>query len=317
MSDSFSLFPRQASTQAVRTDLNFFLLLGFSCAILLLVLCLVVGFSARYRQGSTAKRGELPEPLKREIEIGWTAATLFFALFFFWWASATLLGQLAPPKNALEIHVVAKQWMWKVQQPSGAREINALHAPEGVPVKLVMTSQDVIHSFYVPEFRMKQDVLPGRYTEAWFQARYPGTFHLECAEYCGTDHARMGGVVVVLSQPDYAKWLARQPESLGLEREGAALYVSLGCARCHEGTVAGVSAPRLLGIWGKPVQVAGGGTRTVDEAWLRAAIMTPDSARVAGWPPEMPGYQGVISEDDLVRLIAYLKALGQNREAQS
>lgn len=315
MSD-FAVFPRQASTQAVRTDLNFFILLGFSCAIILLVLCLVVGFSARYRQGSTAKRGELPERMKKEIEIGWTTATLFFALFFFWWASSTLLRQLPPPKNALEIHVVAKQWMWKIQHPNGAREIDTLHAPEGVPVKLVMTSQDVIHSFYVPEFRIKQDVLPGRYVETWFQARYPGVFQLECAEYCGLDHARMGGTVVIMSQADYAKWVARQPESMGLEHEGAALYVSLGCSRCHEGT-SGVRAPSLHGIWDKPVQVAGGATRTVDETWLRDAIMTPDAARVAGYPPEMPGYQGVISEDDLVRLIAYLKALGQNREARS
>jgi cytochrome c oxidase subunit II len=316
MSDTFSIFPKQASVQAIRTDLNFFLLLGFSCGISLLVLCLVVGFAARYRQGSTAKRGEMAERRKKEIEIGWTSATFFFALFFFWWASATLLRQLPPPNNALEIHVVAKQWMWKVQHPTGAREINTLHAPEGVPVKLVMTSQDVIHSFYVPEFRMKQDVLPGRYTQTWFQARYPGVFHLECAEYCGTDHARMGGTIVVLSQADYAKWAAAQPESIGLAREGAALYVSLGCSRCHEGTSA-VSAPSLRGIWGKPVLVASGGTRMVDETWLREAIMTPDAARVAGFPPEMPGYQGVISEDDLVRLIAYLKALGQNREAQS
>jgi cytochrome c oxidase subunit 2 len=316
MSDTFSIFPEAASVQAQRTDLNFFLLLGFSCAIALLVLCLVIGFAARYRQGSTARRGGLAEHRANEIEIGWTSATFFFALFFFWWASATLLRQLPPPKDALEIHVVAKQWMWQIQHPSGAREIDTLHAPEGVPVRLVMTSQDVIHSFYVPEFRMKQDVLPGRYTETWFQARYPGVFHLECAEYCGTDHARMGGTVVVMSQADYAKWVAAQPESIGLEREGAALYVSLGCSRCHEGA-SGVRAPSLHGIWGKPVQVAGGGTRIVDETWLREAIMTPDVARVAGYPPEMPGYQGVISEDDLVRLIAYLKALGQNREAQS
>jgi cytochrome c oxidase subunit 2 len=312
----FELFPKQASEQALRTDLDFFILLAFSVGIVILVLVLVVGFSARYRQGSTAPRGEIPERRKKEIEIGWTVATLFFALFFFWWASSTLLTQLTPPKNALEIHVVAKQWMWKIQHPSGAREINTLHAPEGVPVRLVMTSQDVIHSFYVPEFRMKQDVLPGRYTETWFTARYPGTFHLECAEYCGTDHARMGGDIVVMSQADYAKWAAAQPESVGLDREGAAIYVSLGCSRCHEGASA-VRAPNLHGLWGTKVVLTGGAVRNVDEAFLRDAIMTPDRARVAGYPPEMPGYQGVISEDDLVRLIAYLKALGQNREARS
>ena len=316
MGGSFSLFPKQASIQAVQTDRVFLILLGFSVAIILLVLALVVGFAARYRQGSTARRGPLPEALQHEIEIGWTVGALFFGLFFFWWASSTLLSQLAPPEGSLEIHVEAKQWMWKLQHPNGAREINALHAPVGVPVKLIMTSQDVIHSFYVPEFRMKQDVLPGRYTETWFKARYPGTFHLECAEYCGTDHSRMGGEVVILSQADYAKWAAAQPESIGLDREGAALYVSLGCSRCHEGA-SPVKAPSLHGLYGREVALANGGSRTVDENYLRDAILTPDRARVAGYPPEMPGYQGVISEEDLVRLIAYLKTLGQNREARS
>jgi cytochrome c oxidase subunit 2 len=316
MSRALTLFPEQASVQARHTDLVFFILLGFSAFIILLVLGLVIGFAARYRQGSTARRDPLPPALQHEIEIGWTVGALFFALFFFWWASSTLLSQLAPPKGALEIHVEAKQWMWKLQHPNGAREINALHAPVGVPVKLVMTSQDVIHSFYVPEFRMKQDVLPGRYTETWFKALYPGTFHLECAEYCGLDHAGMGGDIVILSPADYAKWAAAQPESIGLDREGAALYVSLGCSRCHEGA-SPIRAPSLHGLYGQKVALASGGARLVDENFLRDAILTPERARPAGYPPEMPGYLGVISEDDLVRLIAYLKTLGQTPEARS
>lgn len=303
-----SLLPPQASAYAPRVDHIYLAILGLSAVILLLVLGLVVGFSIRYRNGSKAYRGPLPAVVSREFEIGWTSATLFLGVFLFWWAGASQLSQLRPPKNALEIHVVAKQWMWKTQHPSGTREINTLHAPLGVPVKLIMTSQDVIHSFYVPAFRMKQDVLPGRYTETWFRATRPGTYHLFCAEYCGLDHARMGGTIVVLPQAEYARWTTAQPQGDDLAHQGAALFRSLGCAGCHVGSGT-VRAPDLHGLYGAQVPLQGGGFRLADESYLRDSILLPRKDVVAGYAPVMPSFTGIISEDQLVPLIAYLKSL--------
>jgi cytochrome c oxidase subunit 2 len=298
----------QASSYAPQVDRIMVAILGLSAFILLVVLALVIGFSVRYRNGSRAYRGPLPAGLSREFEIGWTSASLFLGLFLFWLASSSQLSQLIPPEHALEIHVVAKQWMWKTQHPSGAREINSLHAPAGVPVKLIMTSQDAIHSFYVPAFRMKQDVLPGRYTQIWFKATKPGTYHLFCAEYCGLDHARMTGTVVVLPPAAYARWTSAQPQGDDLAHQGAALFQSLGCAGCHVRSAA-VRAPDLAGLYGRRAPLQGGGFRRADEAYLRDSILQPRKDVVAGYEPIMPSFQGVISEDDLVPLIAYLKSL--------
>ena len=228
MNQIFSL--PEASTHATRVDQIFFGLLVLSGLTLLVVFSLVLILAIRYRRGSAAKRGTLPEIVSREFEIGWTAATLFLFAFLFWWAASADLGSLAAPAGALEIHVVAKQWMWKTQHPNGAREIDALHVPVDKPVRLVMTSQDVIHSFFVPAFRVKQDVVPGRETEIWFQATKTGVFPLLCAEYCGTDHSMMLGRITVMRQEDYADWLTKQPEGDDLAHVGAKLFVSQGCS---------------------------------------------------------------------------------------
>jgi cytochrome c oxidase subunit 2 len=188
-----SLLPRQASTFAPQTDSLYFVLLGVSGGIVLLVFALIVVFSIRYRRGSSAKRGTLPLLIQHEFEIGWTSATLFAFLMLFWWAGSNEVSQLLPPRDAMEIHVVAKQWMWKIQHPNGAREINMLHVPVDEPVRLDMTSQDVIHSFAVPAFRIKQDILPGRYVETGFRATETGVFHLFCTQFCGTAHSGMVG----------------------------------------------------------------------------------------------------------------------------
>lgn len=297
----------EASTFAPKVDLLFWAMCGVSLAIMLLVGTLVLFFSIKYRRGTAAKRGPVPEKISREVEIGWTAATAFAFLFIFWFAAVAETAQFEIPKRAMEIHVVAKQWMWKVEHPNGAREIDALHVPVGVPVRLVMTSQDVIHSFYVPAFRMKHDVLPGRYVEAAFTATEPGTFHLFCAEYCGTDHSRMIGSVVVMSGPDYARWSAGQLQGDSLAQQGRVLFERMGCSGCH-GASAQVRAPDLAGIYGRPQPMTGGGFVTADESYLRDSIMLPQKDVVAGYPPIMPSYEGVASEDDLVRLIAYLKS---------
>ncbi|WP_374944134.1 cytochrome c oxidase subunit II [Sphingomonas sp.] len=299
--------PVEASTFAPRIDGIFFALCLVSGVVVALVGGLILFFAIKYRRGTAAPRGAVPSRVSREVEIGWTAATLFAFLFVFWFAAVAETSQFEVPKKAMEVHVVAKQWMWKIEHPNGAREINALHVPVGVPVRLVMTSQDVIHSFFVPAFRFKHDVLPGRYVEAWFEATKVGTFHLFCAEYCGTDHARMGGGIVVQTPTDYARWTAAQPQGDSLADQGAVLFERMGCSGCHGGSTR-IRAPNLQGIYGRPQPVEGGGFVTADESYLRDSILLPQKDVVAGYAPIMPSYQGVASEDDLIRLIAYLKS---------
>ena len=296
----------QASTYAPRVDALFWLLCAMSGAIILLVTGLLLWFSIKYRRGTKAKRGALPTRFTHEVEIGWTAATFFAFIFVFWWAAAVQIEDVPIPKDAMEIHVVAKQWMWKIEHPNGQREIDALHVPLGVPIKLVMTSQDVIHSFFVPAFRVKQDVLPGRYTELNVTPDRVGTFRLECAEYCGTDHSAMTGGVTVMRPGDYARWSEAQPQGDTLAQQGRAAFERLGCSGCHAAS-APVHAPMLTGIYGRPQPMQGGGFKTADEEYLHDSIMLPQKDVVAGYAPIMPSYQGVASEDDVVRLIAYLK----------
>lgn len=303
-----ALWPPTASDQAARFDLLFTGLLVISGAILLLVVMLLLVFCARYRRGSAAPRGDLPEVLKRDVEIGWTTATLFLALFLFWWAGATQLRADAPPPGALELHVAAKQWMWKIRHPNGTREINTLHVPRGEAVRLVMTSQDVIHSFYVPAFRLKRDVLPGRYTEMWFRPTVAGDYPLFCAEFCGTDHARMIGQVSVMEPGDYAGWVARQPLEDDIAGEGAALFAALGCSGCHAAASA-VHAPLLAGLYGRAVHLSDGRTVQADPAYIRDSILQPKRAIVAGFEPIMPSFEGLVDEGELQRLVAYIQSL--------
>ena len=262
----------------------------------------------KYRRGSKATRREIPEWLGHEIEIGWTLATLFLFLFIFWWAGTRELTALAPPQDALEIHVVAKQWMWRVQHPSGARELDELHVPSGTPVRLAMTSEDVIHDLYLPALRLKQDILPDRYTYLWFTATKTGTFHLTCAEYCGTDHSVMAGKLVIVAPQDYARWTAEQPQGDDLAHQGEALFRSLGCSGCHT-PGSSVHAPDLHGVYGHLIQLTDGRTVTADEAYLRDSILLPNKDIVAGYSPIMPSFSGVATEDQLVELLAYLKSL--------
>ena len=300
--------PEAASAQAVQTDQIYYVLLALSGAVIVLVGALLLIFSIRYRRGSKAKRGALPPIMSKEFEIGWTSATLFLALFIFWWVSSSQLSALVAPKNALEIHVVAKQWMWKTQHSNGAREINELHVPVDTPVRLVMTSEDVIHSFFVPAFRMKKDVLPGRYTETWFRATKLGVFHLFCAEYCGSEHSRMTGRIVVMQADGYARWLAAQPEGDGLAKAGEAVFRARGCSGCHSET-SKVHAPNLNGLYGRKVQLADGRTVTADEAYLRDSMLLPRRDVAAGFEPIMPSYAGILTDGEIISLTAYIRSL--------
>ncbi len=306
--NSFRLFPEEASTQAPVTDTLFLILMIVSAAIIILVLALVITFSLRYRRGTTVNRGPLRELSSREFEIGWTAGTCFLALFLFWWSGSANLSTLVPPRDAMEIHVVGKQWMWKTQHSNGAREINALHVPVHEPVKLIMTSEDVIHSFYVPDFRIKRDLVPGRYTQTWFNATKTGTFHLFCTQFCGTEHSRMIGEVVVMPKDEFAKWLHEQPQSADISKEGAALFASLGCASCHEGK-SRVHAPQLAGLYGKPVHLRDGRVLTADDAYIRDTILEPGKHVVAGYEALMPSFDGLVGDDEILRLTAYIRSL--------
>jgi cytochrome c oxidase subunit 2 len=301
------LLPIAASTEADKVDLIFYSLLVLAGLITLLVFGLILFFAIRYRRGSKASRASMPEFLSKEVEIGWTLATLLTFLFVFWWASSADLSALVPPKGALDVHVLAKQWMWKVEHSNGAREINELHVPIDKPVRLLMQSQDVIHSFFVPAFRIKQDVVPGRENQTWFQATKLGTFHLLCAEYCGTDHSVMRGRIVVMRPEDYAAWLAGQPEGDDLAHRGATLFVSSGCSGCHAAS-SKVHAPKLTGLYGRAVQLSDGRSVVADDAYIRDSILQPKRDIVAGYEPIMPSYSGILDDGDIQSLIAYMRA---------
>jgi cytochrome c oxidase subunit II len=303
----------EISRYATSVDVKFIVLTVLSAIIVLLIFILVVTFSMRYRRGSSAKRGPLPAWVSRDVEIGWTAATLFSFLFIFWWAASAELSMVGPPPGGLEIHVEAKQWMWKVQQPNGAREINEIHVPANTDVRLVMTSDDVIHSLFLPALRIKQDVLPDRYTYLWFNADKTGVFNLMCTQFCGTDHASMIGRLSVLSPQDYARWSAAQPQADDLGGEGAALFMSLGCSGCHAPT-SRVHAPDLHGLYGRQVQLEGGRVATADDAYIRDSILLPNKDIVAGFAPIMPSFRGIVNEEQLTKLIAYVKSLSTQRQ---
>jgi len=304
MSGPLSPVP-EASSLAPHIDALFDAMLVLCSVVALGVFVAMIWFCVKYRRGSTAdrsdrKRSSLP------VELAWTIVPFLLFCGLFGW-SLVLWQQLrTPPHDADTVYVVAKQWMWKLQYPGGQREINRLHLPLGRPTRLVMTSQDVIHSFYVPAFRMKQDVLPGRYTQMWFTPTRTGTFDLLCAEFCGTDHAAMRGQVVVMPPARYAQWLQSHAVE-GLAQRGEVLFRRFGCSGCH-GSGASVHAPDLDGIYGTQVALADGSTVTVDDRYLHDSIMLPAQQVVAGYPAIMPSYQGRIGEEDVLALLAYLKA---------
>jgi cytochrome c oxidase subunit 2 len=242
------------------------------------------------------------------LEFTWSVVPAIFFFLFFLGGAWIFFQERTPPQGASEVYVVAKQWMWKMEHPEGAREINELHVPLGRDVKLIMTSMDVIHSFYVPAFRVKQDVLPGRYTTLWFRATQPGTYHLFCAEYCGTQHSGMIGWIIVQSPAEYQAWL-NGGTSMPLAQTGEKLFAELGCASCHRADAQG-RGPALAGAFGKPVALEDGRTVTVDDNYLRESILDPGAKVVRGFKPVMPTFQGLITEEQLAALIAYVKVQG-------
>jgi cytochrome c oxidase subunit II len=313
---SLDQFTTAASRYAQRVDDTFWILTTLSAVIVIVLLALVITFIIRYRRDSDAPRCALPNFLKHEIEIGWTVATFFLFMFFFWWAGAELLNASSPPNDALEIHVVAKQWMFRFQQPSGAREIDEVHVPVDTPVRLVLTSEDVIHDLFIPALRLKKDILPDRYTYLWFTADRTGTFHLSCNQFCGTNHSLMGGQMDIVGKQDYARWTAAQPQGDDLAHQGEKLFHTVGCSGCHDSPGSTVHAPDLHNLYGRLVPLADGRVVKADEAYLHDKVLLPSRDIPAGYANDMPSFRGVLNEGQIVALIAYLKSLSANPNQQ-
>ncbi|HET7662732.1 MAG TPA: cytochrome c oxidase subunit II [Rhodanobacteraceae bacterium] len=303
--DPMFLLP-DASSMSPRIDLLFWTMVGMCTLVAVGVMTAMVYFCVRYGLGSHADRSNRHKK-NLTVELSWTLIPLVIFLGMFTW-SLFLFAQLhTPPANSQTIYVVAKQWMWKIQHPGGQREINMLHVPLGQPIRLTMTSQDVIHSFYVPAFRVKQDVLPGRYTRLWFTPTELGRFPLECSEYCGLDHSKMRGYVVVMRPSDYARWLHEHVASASVVAQGREIFRQRGCSGCHSAQ-ASVHAPDLHGIYGRVVHLSNGKTVVADERYIHDSIMQPDSQVVAGYAPIMPSFKGQIPASDMLKLMAYLKS---------
>src|SRR5437588_4106025 len=305
MFSNFPLWPERASTAAGNVDALFIFLLIVSGLMTLLIFVLVVFFAARYR----FRPGVLAEQIEGSLplELTWSIIPLFVFGVIFFWGAVVFFKERTPPAAATEGYVVAKQWMWKLEHAEGQREINELHVPVGRDVKLIMTSQDVIHSFFIPAFRMKQDVLPGRYTVAWFRATKSGTYHLFCAEYCGTQHSGMIGSIVVQEPAQYEAWM--NGGSTGpLSASGEKIFAELGCVTCHRNDSQG-RGPNLQGVFGKPVLLEGGRSAMADENYIRESILDPGAKIVSGYKPVMPTFQGLVSEEQLNALVAYVKSL--------
>ena len=307
MFDNFPLWPDRASTAAGNVDALFIFLIIVSGLMTALIFTAVVYFAARYRR----RRGVLAEQIEGStpLELTWSIIPLFVFMAIFAWGAVVYFKSRTPPRDSTEVYVVAKQWMWKLEHVEGQREINELHVPVGRDVKLIMTSQDVIHSFFVPAFRMKQDVVPGRYTVAWFRATKPGTYHLFCTQYCGTQHSGMIGSIIVQEPAQYEAWMSGGTTG-PLSATGEKIFAELGCVTCHRSDSQG-RGPNLQGVFGKPVQLEDGRTVTADENYIRECILDPGSKRVKGFQPIMPTFQGLVSEEQVNALVAYVKSMAQ------
>ena len=302
------LVPESASTFSWKVDALYFYLSGVTLFFTLLISAVLIFFVIRYRRRTPY---EIPRPVagSHKLETLWTVIPFVIAMTMFGWGARVYFDQYKPPENAMEVYVVGKQWMWKLQHATGQREINELHVPIGRKVKLIMTTEDVIHDFFVPAFRTKADVIPGRYTTIWFEATKPGRYHLFCAEYCGMNHSGMTGSVIVMEQREFDDWLSGNIGTMTPANAGQQLYQTLGCASCHGAGGEGGRGPALAGTFGNMQQLQNGQSVRVDEGYIRESITNPQAKLVAGFGPIMPTFQGQVSEDQLLQLVAYIKSL--------
>ena len=307
MTPAFPLAPEQASSVAGEVDALFLFILAVTGLFAIGIWIALFYFAIRYRRRSEDDRpAEIHGSLV--LELTWTIIPFLLMSAMFVWGAKVYFHLNRPPDDAMTVSVVGKRWMWKLQHPTGQREINELHVPVGRAVKLVITSEDTIHSFFVPAFRIKKDAVPGRYNMAWFRATKTGRYHLFCAEYCGTEHSKMIGRIVVMEPEEYQVWLAGGPAPESPVLAGEKLFTELNCITCHRPDSAG-RGPVLNGIFGRPVALASGERVVADEAYVRESILSPAAKVVAGYQPVMPTYLGQASEEQLIALIAYIESL--------
>jgi cytochrome c oxidase subunit II len=307
MFTNFPFFPQQASEQAATIDALYFFLVAVTAFFTLLIAVLVAVFAVKFRRKHDTEVGVAMHG-SLALELLWTFIPLGICMVMFVWGAQVFFHMTRAPKGAMEIHIVGKQWMWKAQHMDGAREINELHVPIGQPVKLIMGSEDVIHSFFIPAFRAKADVVPGRYNTMWFTASKAGQYHIFCTQYCGTKHSAMIGTVTAMEPADYQVWLSGGSAGGTLAEAGQKLFTDLSCNTCHMENAQG-RGPVLKGLYGKQVLLANGQTVTMDDAYIRESVLTPHAKVVAGFQPIMPTFQGLVTEEQLLQIIAYVKSL--------
>ncbi len=310
---SFQFWPDLASSFALDVDLLYGFLIAVTVFFSTLICVMVIGFAVYYRRGNKVNR-KLGHH-SNFTEVIWASVPFVLVMIMFVWGAALFYKMQTPPENTLDIQVVGKQWMWKAQHPSGRQEINSLHVPLGQPVRLRMISEDVIHSFYVPAFRVKQDVLPAFFTQVWFQPTKVGKYHLFCAEYCGTEHSKMIGSVTVMDPEEYSRWVEEGPNEAPAVI-GERLFSQFQCSSCHRTDGTG-NGPSLAGIVGKVRPLKGGGAVEANDQYLRDAIMNPHKQVLAGFDALMPSFQGQLTESDSLALIAYLKSLSPSPVPQN
>ena len=301
-----ALWPETASTIGEQIDLLFIVITSICTAVGLLVAFLLVYFCVRYRRSCQS----VPPPLTQQshaLEWFWTLTPLVIFLGMFFFGGLVYLRAFRPPEDARTVYAVGKQWMWKFQHPDGQREIDRLHVPVGRPVELVMISQDVIHSFFVPEFRLHMDLLPGRYTSVWFEATEPGVYDLFCSEYCGTGHSQMRGKVVAMEPTQFQQWLEEGAEG-SMAQQGRGLFYKYRCISCHSARW-DARAPVLENLYGEPVPLDDGRVVVADEDYLRRSMLDPTADVAAGFQPIMPTFEGELSEEEIIRLIAFIRSL--------
>ena len=309
----FALFPPEASGIAPYTDALYFFLVLISLVGLAIVALLIGLFSVLYRKERNPEATQIEGSTL--LEATWTIIPLALFMVTFVWGALLYFRIYNPPTNAMNIYIVGKQWMWKAEHPGGQHEINALHVPINRPVQLTMISQDVFHSFSIPAFRVKREVIPGRYTTVWFTATQTGSYHLFCTQYCGTLHSQMIGEIVAMTPDEYERWTAGSTSGASLAQNGERLFASMGCNACHSGNAA-ARGPSLAGVYGSKLKLANGSEVLVNDAYLRDAILNPSQHVTAGYAPIMPTYQGQISEEGLIDLVEYLKSLKTNYRVQ-
>jgi cytochrome c oxidase subunit 2 len=301
------LFPEQASTFAQNVDALYLFIAATSAFFALAVTVAVVVFGVVFRRRHAGEIGARIEG-NLPLELMWSIIPTMISMVMFGWGAQAFFEMRTPPAETMNVYAVGKQWMWKFQHVEGQREINELHVPVGRAVKVTITSEDVIHSLYFPSFRTKMDAIPGRYSQLWFEATKVGTYHIFCTEYCGTNHSGMIGNVVVMEPAAYQAWLSGGTMEGTLAQRGERLFTELACNTCHLDTGKG-RGPSLSNIVGQPVELADGSTVTADEGYLRESIINSQAKIVKGFQPLMPAFQGLVSEDNLVALVEYVKSL--------